>query len=166
MGTPHMRLFLKILPLTLCFAILMVSAASAASFAGKVVRVIDGDTIEVLLEKKPVRIRLADIDCPEQGQLFGQAAKKFVLERAAHKIVTVHPRTKDRYGRTIAEVVLPDGESLNQMLLRHGFAWHYKKYSDDKALAELEDQARNDKVGLWQDNDPTPPWEWRRQKRQ
>jgi len=146
--------------------LLFVTTSFAATFTGKVIRVLDGDTIEVLINKDPVRIRLADIDCPEKKQPFGQAAKKYVLKIAAQKIVTVESKTKDRYGRTIGEVFLPNGDSLNRLLIRDGYAWHYKKYSKDESLAKLENKARKHKVGLWQDKNPIAPWEWRRGKRE
>ena len=104
--------------------------------------------------------------CPEKKQPYGQAAKKYVLEIAAHEIVKVEAKTKDRYGRTIGEVILPNGDSLNRLLIRNGYAWHYKKYSKDKSLAELENQVRIDKVGLWQDKNPIAPWDWRRGKKE
>ena len=152
----------KILSLTVLFLTVATLSSFAATYTGKVVRVLDGDTIEVLVEQKPIRIRLAEIDCPEKNQPYGQAAKKYVLKIAAHEIVTVHSKAKDRYGRTIGEVILPNGDSVNRLLIRDGYAWHYKKYSKDESLAELENQARKNKVGLWQDNNPVPPWSWRR----
>ena len=76
----------KIPLLTILFFILLFTNSFAATLTGKVVRVLDGDTIEVLVDKEPIRIRLADIDCPEKNQPFGQAAKKYVLDVAAHKI--------------------------------------------------------------------------------
>ena len=155
----------KILSLIILFTLLFISTSMAATLTGKVVRVLDGDTIEVLVNKEPIRIRLADIDCPEKKQPFGNTAKRYVLEIAAHEIVTVEARNKDRYGRTIGEVTLPNGESLNRLLISHGYAWHYKKYSKDASLAELENQARMDKVGLWLDKSPIAPWDWRRGKR-
>jgi len=71
---------------------------------------------------KAVKIRLAGIDCPESKQPFGQAAKKFVLEIAAQKTATAYVETTDRYGRTVGEVILPDGRSLNNELVRAGYA--------------------------------------------
>ena len=161
-----MNTSLKILLLTSLIILLFCTTSYAATLTGKVVRVLDGDTIEVLVNKEPIRIRLADIDCPEKKQPFGNAAKKYVLETAAHEIVAVDARSKDRYGRTIGEVILPNGESLNRLLISNGYAWHYKKYSKDASLAELENQARMDKVGLWQDKNPIAPWDWRRGKRE
>lgn len=136
--------------------------ASAASFTGKVVKVSDGDTIQVLRSGRAEKIRLAGIDCPEKKQAFGQAAKRFTLNLAAQKIVTVEVETKDRYGRSIGEVFLPDGRSLNQELVRAGYAWMYRKYSSDATLAALESEARAARRGLWAEPKPVPPWDWRR----
>ncbi|MGV7235532.1 MAG: thermonuclease family protein, partial [Nitrosomonadaceae bacterium] len=138
----------------------------AASFTGKLVKVLDGDTVEVLHDGKAERIRLAQIDCPEKNQPFGQAAKRYVLDVAAQKIVTVEVDTVDRYGRTVGEVFLPDGSNLNKQIVGAGFAWQYKRYSKDSAYADLEAQARAARLGLWQGMSPVPPWEWRRGQRQ
>lgn len=160
MNTPQ-----KIQSFIILFILLIATTSLAATFTGKVVRVLDGDTIEVLVNQKPVRIRLADIDCPEKNQPFGNAAKKYVLDVAAHEVVTVEAKNKDRYGRTIGEVILHNGESLNRLLIRNGYAWHYKKYSKSKILADLEDEAHQNRVGLWQEKNPIAPWDWRRKKR-
>jgi micrococcal nuclease len=136
---------------------------AADDFTGKVVGVHDGDTITVLWDRTPVKIRLFGIDCPETGQDFGSRAKGITSELAFGKVATVHPRRKDRYGRTVADVVLPDGRSLNHELVRRGLAWWYQKYApNDASLARLEAQARVARIGLWSQPDPTPPWDWRR----
>lgn len=140
--------------------------AHAASFTGKLVKVLDGDTVEVLHGGKAERIRLAQIDCPEKNQPFGQAAKKYVLGVAAHKIVTVEVEIVDRYGRTVGEVFLPDGSNLNKLIVGAGYAWQYKRYSKDDSYADLELRARVQRLGLWQDKGPVPPWKWRRGQRQ
>ncbi len=134
----------------------------ALSFSGRVVKVSDGDTIQVMHEGKAEKVRLAGIDCPESKQPFGQAAKRFVLDIAAQKTVTVLVETTDRYGRTVGEVILPDGRNLNQELVRVGYAWWYRKYSSDSTLGELEEEARAARIGLWVDLAPVPPWDWRR----
>jgi endonuclease YncB( thermonuclease family) len=140
--------------------------AYASSFTGKLVKVLDGDTVEVMHDGKAERIRLAQIDCPEKNQPFGPAAKRYVLDIAAHKIVTVQVDTVDRYGRTVGEVFLPDGSNLNKQIVGAGYAWQYKRYSKDSEYADLEERARVAKLGLWQDKSPIPPWEWRRGQRQ
>ncbi len=67
----------------------------------------------------------------------------------------------DRYGRTIGEVILPDGRIVNRELVRAGMCWRYRKWFDDQTLGELEAEARQQKHGLWADPHVVPPWEWR-----
>ena len=154
----------SVYPVLLAILLLAPVQVLAASFSGLVVKVTDGDTIQVMHDGRAEKIRLAGIDCPEKKQPFGQAARKFVLELAAHKVVTVNVETTDRYGRTVGEVILPDGRSLNQELVQSGYAWWYRQYSSDKTLARLEEEARTNSRGLWSEADPVPPWQWRHKK--
>ena len=131
------------------------------TLTGKVIAIKDGDTIEMLVDSLPIRIRLASIDCPEKNQAFGQKAKQFTSDLCFGKIVTAVKTDVDRYGRTIAIIHLPDGSCLNNELLKSGFAWHYKKYSQDNTLAQMEITARENKLGLWLDPAPVAPWEFR-----
>ena len=133
-----------------------------AEFIGKVVGVIDGDSIRVMHDGKAEQIRLLGIDCPEKRQPFGTRAKEYTSELAFGQDVTVYGDKRDRYGRRLAEVLLPDGRSLNQELIKTGSAWWFRQYSKDLRLGELERQAREAKRGLWADPHPVPPWEWRR----
>ena len=139
--------------------------AFAAEFSAKVVRITDGDSLRVLHEQTEVEIRLEGIDCPEHGQAFGNRAKQAASELAFGKTVTVRPTGKDQYGRTLADIVLPDGKSLNQELVRLGYAWWFRKYSKDETLGRLEAEARQAKRGLWADPKPVAPWEWRKEQR-
>jgi len=68
---------------------------------------------------------------------------------------------QDQYKRYIAEVLVDD-ISVNQTLVYWGLAWHYRQFSEDEILQELEDEARYNRRGLWQDQNPIPPWEFRR----
>ena len=72
---------------------------------------------------------------------------------------------KDRYRRFISEVIFNDTVKLSHELLKNGLAWHYKKFSDDEELQIIESKARAKKIGLWQDKNPIPPWEWRKNKK-
>jgi len=150
----------------LAFASLAVLASCRPSagheaFEGKVVGVADGDTLVVLDGTTQVRVRLHGIDCPERGQAFGSAARRLASSLAFGKTVTVKGRGRDRYGRLLGEVVLPDGRSLNRELGAAGMAWHYVRYSDDAALAKAERQARRTRVGIWSEADPVAPWSYR-----
>lgn len=153
------------LKVLLLLIVLLPSISNASSFTGKVITVLDGDTIDVLHNNQPERIRLHGIDAPEKGMPYGQAAKEYVLDMAALMVVTVEVRDTDTYGRTVGEVILPDGRSLNRDIVRAGYAWWYRKYSSDASLGELEQEARIARRGLWRDPKPTAPWEWRAEKR-
>ena len=134
---------------------------SREPFQARVVGVSDGDTITVLYGTTEATVRLNGIDCPEKRQPFGARAKQLTSQLAFGKTVTVRPFGKDRYGRTLGEVVPPDGRALNQELVAAGMAWHYTQYSKDETLARLERQAREVRVGLWSEARPVAPWEFR-----
>ena len=148
----------------LLFLLLLASPALAAEFSGKVVGISDGDTITVLRDgRTQVKIRLHGIDSPETGQDFGSRAKQANADLAFGKTVTVKERDTDRYGRTVAEVILPDGKLLNHEMVWRGMAWWYREYAPkDRELAALEAEAKADKRGLWSVPGAVPPWDWRK----
>ena len=126
----------------------------------------DGDSITVLAPgNRQVKIRLHGIDCPESGQAFGRKAKQFTSSQCFGTTIQYRQVDIDRYGRTVATVYLEDGTELNLAILKAGFAWHYRRYSDRQDYADAADSARRDGIGLWADKEPTPPWEWRRERR-
>ena len=146
--------------------LLLASHLEAADYTGSVVGVLDGDTIEVLNGHHAERIRLSGIDCPEKGQAFGNRAKQAASELVFGKEVTIQTHGKDKYKRTLADVILPDGMSLNQELVKQGWCWWYRKYAPgDTVLEGLESEAREARKGLWVDPEPVPPWEWRKRSR-
>jgi endonuclease YncB( thermonuclease family) len=147
------------------FLLAVVAAAHilAQDFTGKVVGITDGDTIRVLHNGAAERIRLWGIDCPETKQAFGTRAKQFTGDLAFGQTVIVRVKDIDRYKRTVAEIVLPDGRNLNREIVRAGFAWWYQQYAKhDTALRDLENEARRARRGLWADPKPVAPWEWRK----
>jgi endonuclease YncB( thermonuclease family) len=136
------------------------------TITGKVVAITDGDTFKLLTKDSILyRIRIANIDCPEKKQPFSKRAKQFTSEAIFGKNVKVEILSTDRYGRLIGIVIYNDSLILNNELVKNGMAWHYIKYSDDEDLQKLEDEARASKVGLWQDKNAIPPWEWRSNKK-
>jgi micrococcal nuclease len=142
---------------------LIASFALAADFNGQVVGVLDGDTIEVLYNNRTERIRLHGIDCPEKGQAFGKRAKQAAADLVFGKSVVLQTHGKDKYGRTIADVLLADGLNVNQELVREGWCWWYEKHAPkDHALEQSQQEAKQAKRGLWSDPDPVPPWLYRR----
>jgi micrococcal nuclease len=144
--------------------LLLLAAAPAVDFPARVVGVSDGDTLTVLRpDRTQVKVRLYGVDAPETGQDFGQRAKQAASALTFGKTVTVRPVATDRYGRTVAKVILPGGRSLNHELVRSGSAWWYRSYAPkDATLAGLESEAKAARRGLWSQPAPVPPWDWRR----
>lgn len=132
------------------------------TFIGKVVAITDGDTFKLLTKDSTlIKVRLANIDCPEKKQPFSAKAKQFASDAIFNKIVKISVLKKDRYRRYICNVVYNDSLILNYELVKHGLAWHYVKYSKDTILQGLEDEAKRNRVGLWQGKKPIAPWDWR-----
>ena len=130
---------------------------------GMVVGISDGDTITVLHEGKGEKIRLYGIDTPEKGQAFGNKAKQSTSQMVYGKTVEVENKDIDRYGRTVA-LIYVDGQSLNEALVKNGFAWVYRKYCKETFCEDwlnYEIIARYGKIGLWNEPNPIPPWEFR-----
>lgn len=143
-----------------------VMASADGSIAGRVVGVADGDTLTVLDEtNQQHKIRLAGIDAPEKAQAFGQAGKQRLSELCYNKHATVVVVNTDRYGRTVGDVTCDDVHA-NEEMVRSGNAWVYRHY--DKGFEyfySIEEAAKEEKLGLWVDESPTPPWEWRHSRK-
>jgi endonuclease YncB( thermonuclease family) len=164
----------RLIPFLLAAAIC--STALAEMIEGRVVGVSDGDTITVLdRDQRQVKIRLSGIDAPEKAQPYGQRSKQHLSRLVFNKEVRVEWHKRDKYKRTIGKVwVQPiDCNACAQTLdanlaqLTAGLAWWYRQYAKEQpdedqnrySQAEAEAQAR--RVGLWADQSPMPPWEWR-----
>lgn len=133
---------------------------SVENATGRVVAILDGDTYDILLEgNKTVRVRMEGIDAPEKGMPFYKVAKKHLSDLCFGKQVTLKNTGIDNHDRTLAFSYLEDGTELSHEMLKVGLAWHFKKYNSDVDLAQLETEARNAKIGIWQDENPMPPWE-------
>ncbi|HGG7487605.1 TPA: thermonuclease family protein [Escherichia coli] len=128
---------------------------------GKVIRVLDGDTIEVLQDKKPIRVRLANIDAPEKKQAFGRWSTNQLKALLAGQSVTVSYTQTDRYGRIIGRVFTMNGTEASRFMVQSGAAWVYERYNVDESLPALQREVQEQKRGLWADPKPVPPWEWR-----
>jgi endonuclease YncB( thermonuclease family) len=157
--------------LGLTLALLMARTALADSatinaLQGQIVRVSDGDTVTLQSETGSLKIRLAGIDAPESKMPHGREAKAHLAAMVLGKEVQAIVHKKDRYGRTIATLML-NTKDVNMAMLQAGMAWHYKQYEREQtasaaaAYAQSETKARTQGVGLWQLDMPTPPWEWR-----
>jgi endonuclease YncB( thermonuclease family) len=142
----------------------IIQSDDAKILKGKVVSITDGDTVTVYTgQGKPIKLRLEGIDAPESKQDFGDASKRHLSGLVFSKNVVIHSTGKDRYGRTLGVLHVSD-KNVNAMMIRDGFAWHYKQYSSDPELADAEQSARAARRGLWSMANPVAPWEFRRKR--
>lgn len=139
-------------------------AMAAPPFAGQVVGIADGDTLTVLADDTPHKIRLAEIDAPEKKQDFGERAKQSLAALCFGQRAEVSKGKTDLYGRTVARVSCRGIDaSLHQV--QQGLAWAYTAYLTDPDIATSERLARDSGLGLWLGPEPTPPWLYRKGKR-
>src|SRR6266850_2163345 len=162
MTVPHVIriLFLLALPLAIC------SPGSAASLQGKVAEVVDGENIVVVSVNHLVRVRLLAMAAPEKNQAYAQVAQQHLSDLILNKYVVVHYSSL-REGYLVGQVLFGDMDVGAQMI-RDGVAWYDK--TDEKRLSETEQRvyaesqeaARNERRGLWQDESPISPWDFRK----
>ncbi|EFB5672751.1 thermonuclease family protein, partial [Campylobacter coli] len=132
------------------------------SFKAQVIRVIDGDTIEISTNNKTSKIRFFGIDAPELKQNFGKKSKAALEKILKDKEVYIFSKNKDNYGRIVAIVKLKDVD-INQFLVSQGYAWADTYYTN--AYIKEQEKAQKNKLGLWKDDNPIEPYKWRKQNR-
>ena len=155
----------RTLALTMWATVLALTLPARAGevLIGKVVGVTDGDTITVLVSgHDQVKVRLANIDAPEKAQPFGQRSKQALSDLAFGKAIECNQSGLDRYERTIA-VCSVGSTVINLAMVKAGMAWVYRKYAHGvPEYYAAEDEAHRKMLGLWADQNPVPPWEWRK----
>lgn len=137
----------------------------ADELAGEVVKVQDGDTLTLLVDRQQHRIRLLDIDAPERRQPFYQRSRQSLAEMCAGQRARVTWKARDRYDRILGRVVC-SGVDANAEQVRRGMAWVFVRYAPkDSPLYQLEAQARVARRGIWSEAAAVvPPWDWRARK--
>jgi micrococcal nuclease len=144
------------------YFIFQLSGIASPSTPYKVISVADGDTFTILQDNRQIRIRVDAIDAPEKGMPYYKKSKQYLSTLCFGKMVSLKVITTDRYGRLVSRVALTDGRDISTEMIRAGMAWHYKKYSKDIQLANLELVAKKSGLGLWQDKNAIAPWEIRK----
>jgi micrococcal nuclease len=134
------------------------------SITGKVVKVIDGDTITLLTsDNRQEKIRLDGIDAPEKKQDYGEKSRQYLASLVAGKNVLVEYKNKDRYGRILGTVYV-ESLNVNEEMVRKGLAWQYR-YNKDKNLAKLQAEAKAKKLNIWSVKNPVDPYGYRKSRR-
>ncbi len=136
---------------------------------GKVERIISGDIVTVLTENGRMFVRLAGIDSPDLKQPYGKESQTALEHLIGDKIVILRLVGLDPCGRSIAMMWIKDDEGIDvsSRMITSGDAWVYRSYAKSKYLLELEQHAREEKVGIWslKPDEQIPPWEWRKRAR-
>lgn len=138
-----------------------------------VVGISDGDTLtarcptqDAAQPYQQVKVRLAGVDAPERRQAFGERSRQHLAGLCFQHQAKLTVRATDRYGRSVADVEC-QGQDAGAELVGAGLAWHYRHYGKQHMyLAGIEAGARERRAGLWGDQEPVAPWEWRKQTKE
>ena len=162
-------------PSRIALVIVILFSLTAGAFAmkttlqGKIMQVKDGDTVVV----SPVEggqfftCRLYGIDTPEGKQRYGGEATKELKKLILGQNVEITTTGDKTYNREVC-IIKKGGKDINLEMVKEGAAWAYVKYLKrpyTSEYIEAEREARNKKLGLWKDSNPTPPWEFRKMQR-
>jgi micrococcal nuclease len=133
------------------------------TYKGKITEVIDGDTYFFQTASEKLKVRMFGIDAPEGNQPFGKESKDFI-SKYMHKEATLVSHGHDEYKRTLGTLFI-DGQDINLLSVKEGYAWLYKRYLHDNQYAAAQENARKNKLGLWALPNPIQPWTWRQDER-
>lgn len=137
------------------------------ALSGKVIHVDDGDTYTLLLpNQEKLKVRMEGIDAPEGGMPYYRRSKNFLIDLIKEETVKLQVTGKDKNGRILGFTYVNDTIEASEALVKNGLAWHYKAFNTDKRLSNLEIKAKHERIGLWEEKDPVPPWIIRRLRRQ
>ena len=147
------------------FSALLTSQVSYAEYLEslKIKQVVDGDTVHVFYQDQVYKIRLTEIDAPERDQPYGSNSTEYLKGLLKEGKVDVDISGTDRYGRKLGRLYW-QGTDINREIVSAGYAWVYDQYVTDNSFYENQLKARNLKKGLWQDQNPLEPWNWRKLK--
>ncbi len=156
----------KMIPLLIAFFFAVIPIFADESFSGKVVTIADGDTIRIFNqnENKQYKIRLFGIDAPEKKQDYGKKSKDALSDLIFGKNVQITVKGIDQYKRVLGVVLLGNSE-INLEMVKNGHAWVYRKYHKSKNYIDAENLAKSNKIGLWRQENPTPPWDYRKNEK-
>ena len=127
-------------------------------------RVLDGDTADVENPKgEKIRVRFRYIDAPEKAQPYGLESKQFLKDLIEGQTLQLDVEKIGFFGRTIGELYSGD-LNINKAMVDNGYAWCFRNRCPESYKAGLE-LAQEDKIGLWADDNPQAPWEYRKSRR-
>jgi micrococcal nuclease len=136
-------------------------ACSASVYSAEITYFYDGDTVKIKDGSYEYKLRLTDIDAPERNQTYGKKSRRALMDFCADASIFVAISGTDKYKRRLGKL-LCNKQDVSIHMVKNGHAWFNRRYSMDYMLALQEDEARKNKLGLWLDEKPMPPWVWRK----
>jgi micrococcal nuclease len=149
-----------------CIGVLMSGLLGAfpTEITGKVVAVIDGNTVEFqTADNETFKFVLSGIDAPELNQEFGSEAKKLLERLVSGQSAIIFIEGKDRLGNRVGSLVYGKNKDPRHELLERGLAWTAEK-NPKPEFETIKEAAKSKEKGLWELPNPTPPWIFRRQQ--
>lgn len=134
---------------------------SLTVFAIEITYFYDGDTVKINDNGLEYKLRLTDIDAPERNQAYGLKSRRALMQLCNNASVQVQIMGVDKYQRKLGKLDC-NKQDVSFYMLQNGYAWFYHQYSNDSALELAEVEARDNKRGLWNAKQQTPPWVWRK----
>jgi len=145
-------------------AVLVSNGRCDALVQGRVAHIIDGDSLCVEVGGSDVEVRLWGIDSPEYDQPEAEQSKGALSNLASGRTVDLKLMYLDRYGRTVAELFIA-GDSINEQMVSSGYSWVHPYFCREPVCRRwtmLEAAARRHRLGIWNSDNPVPPWEWKK----
>ncbi|WPD22629.1 MAG: TIR domain-containing protein [Candidatus Electrothrix scaldis] len=136
--------------------------------SGEVFGIPNGNVVKARINGKERELRLYGIDAPAPQQEYNEEARAFLEQLIIDNRIRATLLGKDDRGHT--EAIVSSGEALlNKEMIRAGYAWKNPKHCQKEPLCsemgKLEQKARDQRLGLWQGDNPIPPWEWPRHQK-
>jgi endonuclease YncB( thermonuclease family) len=148
----------------LLFLLIFYVAGFSQTYKGKIIKVVDGDTYFFKTDRETLKVRMFGVDAPEGNQPFGKESMEFI-SHYMQKDATLVVHSRDQFKRFLGTLFI-NGQDINLLDVKSGYAWYFKKYLDDNQYAAAQEDARKNKLGLWASSKPVAPWKWRHDERQ
>ena len=136
-------------------------ACSLPAFNAEIAYFYDGDTVKIKEDLYEYKLRLTDIDAPERNQDYGKKSRRALMQFCQNAIINVYISGTDKYHRQLGKLKCNQNDA-SEFMITNGHAWFNKRYSMDYKLDLAEQNAKKQKLGLWERENAMPPWQWRK----